>query len=105
MTLEVKRVEMRMRERNPYENQFNEWFSRIHFLYCSAWAIIFTLLFILALGDRVFCGESSRKLPFLFLGCLLLFIAFLEDIHAMKVEKRTLDDLREKDNCKLRSNT
>lgn len=89
--LDVKRSKKRCEENNPYTNGFNEWFSRIHFLYCSAWAIFISL--ILGYFIKPSAGLSKTALLIFMLVCPLTFIlALFDDIHAMKVEKEVLNN-------------
>ena len=88
LELDVKRSEKRNKKPNFYETGFNEWFSRIHFLYCSAWAIFITLVYGYLFNT---CESISEKhLLFSVLGLLIFFMALVDDIHAMKLEKELL---------------
>jgi uncharacterized protein involved in cysteine biosynthesis len=89
--LDVKRSNKRCEEKNPYKTGFDEWFSRIHFLYCSAWAILISL--ILGYVIKPCAALSKTALLIFVLVCLLAFIsALFDDIHAMKVEKEVLNN-------------
>jgi hypothetical protein len=87
--LDVKRLKRRCEENNPYTVGLNEWFSRIHFLYCSGWAIIIGL--ILGYVIKFCAGLSKTALLILILGCLWA-LAYLDDKHVMKVEKEVLNN-------------
>jgi len=93
--LDVKRSNKRCEDKNPYKNGFNEWFSRIHFLYCSTWAILITLIFGFFINP---CDALSKKALHIFLivGSLTLLLALFDDVHAMKVEKEILNNQNNK---------
>jgi len=88
--LDVKRTKKSCEDNNPYENGFDEWFSRIHFLYCSTWAVFGSLIFayIIIPWDAL---SKKAFLSLLIFGLLTFFLALFDDIHAMKIEKVILN--------------
>jgi hypothetical protein len=84
-----KRVLARAQENDLYEGTLNEWFARIHFMYCSYYLILLTLFFGNFLDSNK--NNFSFKL-FLFIGIFCAVCAIWEDYLAIKFDKKILEE-------------